>query len=63
MEENDKGWAVKKAKRIQEEKKPDRLMEVRREKEIWKEKDLQRVVKIEKGKLPGRPGEKEKPRG
>ena len=60
---NDKGWAVKRAKRIQEEKNADRLMEVRREKEIWKEKDLQRVVKIEKGKLPGRPGEKEKPRG
>ena len=38
-------------------------MEVRREKEIWKEKDLQRVVKIEKGKFPGRPGEKENPRG
>ena len=60
MEENYKGWTSKKAKRIQEEKKAERLMEVMREKEIWKEKDLQKVVKIEKGKLPARPGEKEK---
>ena len=51
LEENDKGWAAKKAKGIQEEKKAEILMEVRREKEILKEKDLQRVVKIEKGKL------------